>query len=74
MRRDGAKMELIWGKSEAVYFCRPSWTTQITLKWLVKFDLWRSGFCGVLDERRAIDACGFARRATGYQRVGPPQA
>src|SRR6185295_8256628 len=37
MRRDGAKMELIWGKCEAEYFCRAIWTTQITLNWLVKF-------------------------------------
>jgi len=47
MRRDGAKMELIWGKREAEYFRRAIWTTQITLKWLLKLDLSRSGFGGV---------------------------
>jgi hypothetical protein len=36
-------MELIWGKGEAIYFCRAIWTRQITLKGLVKFELWRSG-------------------------------
>ena len=36
-------MELIWGKCEAVYFCRAIWTTQIALNWLVKFDFTRSG-------------------------------
>ena len=46
MRRDGVKMELIWGKCEAEYFCRAIWTTQITLNWLVKFVVWRSRFCG----------------------------
>jgi hypothetical protein len=37
-------MELIWGKREAVYFCRAIWTTQITLNRLMKFVFWRSGF------------------------------
>ena len=59
-------MELIWGKCEAESFCRAIWTTQIALNRLVKFDFSRSGVRGALDERRAIDACGFARRATGY--------
>src|SRR5258705_1578956 len=47
MRRDGAKMELIWGKCEAEYSRRASWTAQIALNRLVKFVFARSGFgCG----------------------------
>ena len=54
MRRDGAKMELIWGKCEAEYFRCAIWTTQITLNWLVKFVLWRSAFHGLGLAGRAV--------------------
>ena len=37
-------MELIWAKSEAIYFRPAIWTTQITLKGLMKFEFCRSGF------------------------------
>ena len=42
-REDGADL----GKMRSGIFCRAIWTTQITLKWLVKFVFWRSGFGGV---------------------------
>jgi hypothetical protein len=50
-------MRVICPTVEAVYFCRAIWTTQITLNRLVKFVFTRSAFCGVLDARRAVDAC-----------------
>jgi hypothetical protein len=33
-----------------VYFCRAIWTTQIMLKWFVKFAFARRAFHGILDE------------------------
>jgi hypothetical protein len=51
MRRDGANMELIWGKREAIYFCQAIWTSQIALKWLAKFTFARSVFAVFVDER-----------------------
>jgi len=37
-------MELIWGKCEAVYFCRAIWTTQIALNRQTKIVFARSAF------------------------------
>ena len=66
-------MELIWGKGEAEYFCRPIWTTQIALKWLPNFDLSCSGFGGVFGSEtvrpRAETLTDLPRRAIGVQFV-----
>jgi hypothetical protein len=35
-------IEVIWVSSEAVYFCKQDWTTQITLIAFNKLDFWRT--------------------------------
>jgi len=57
-------MELIWGKREAVYFCRSIWTTQITLNRLMKFVLWRSG----------LEAASSPVAKRAYQKSAPPMS
>jgi hypothetical protein len=40
-------MPLIWPAGKAEYFCAPIWTTQIALKWLVKFAVARSALATI---------------------------
>ena len=39
-------------KMRSGIFLARIWTTQIALNWLLKFVLWRSAFCVVLDTRQ----------------------
>ena len=54
---------------KATYFCAADWTTQITLKCLIKSQFSRNGFWGRPDAAAKQDAARLARRANHLQGV-----